>query len=79
MKTNLLTGAMLILTVTAMSQDMRDNLSRSLFSDQKANRVGDAVTILVVETSSASNNAQTNSSRASRAYARPTWSSTAKG
>jgi flagellar L-ring protein precursor FlgH len=47
------------------SQDMRDNLSRSLFSDQKANRVGDAVTILVVETSSASNDAKTTSSRES--------------
>src|SRR5271169_1448666 len=49
----------------AVSQDMRENLSRSLFSDQKANHVGDAVTILVVETSSASNNAQTTASRTS--------------
>ena len=49
----------------AISQDMRENLSRSLFSDQKANHVGDAVTILVVETSSASNTAQTTSSRTS--------------
>ncbi len=49
----------------ALSQDMRENLSRSLFSDQKANHVGDAVTILVVETSSASNTAQTTSSRTS--------------
>lgn len=49
----------------ALSQDMRENLSRSLFSDQKANHVGDAVTILVVETSSASNTAQTTASRTS--------------
>ncbi len=49
----------------AISQDMRENLSRSLFSDQKANHVGDAVTILVVETSSASNTAQTTASRTS--------------
>jgi len=49
----------------AVSQDMRENLSRSLFSDQKANHVGDAVTILVVETSSASNTAQTTASRTS--------------
>lgn len=49
----------------AISQDMRENLSRSLFSDQKANHVGDAVTILVVETSSATNNAQTTASRTS--------------
>ena len=44
---------------------MRENLSRSLFSDQKANHVGDAVTILVMETSSASNTAQTTASRVS--------------
>jgi len=44
---------------------MRDNLGRSLFADQKANRVGDAVTILVVETSSATNGAQTSTSRSS--------------
>ena len=49
----------------AVSQDLRENLSRSLFSDQKANRVGDAVTILVIETSSASNDAKTATSRAS--------------
>ena len=49
----------------AFSQDMRENLSRSLFSDQKANHIGDAVTILVVETSSASNTAQTTASRVS--------------
>lgn len=48
-----------------VSQDMRENLARSLFSDQKANRVGDAVTILVVETSSASSDAKTTSSRES--------------
>ncbi|HTY09874.1 MAG TPA: flagellar basal body L-ring protein FlgH [Bacteroidota bacterium] len=49
----------------ALSQDLRENLSRSLFSDQKANHVGDAVTILVVESSSASNSVQTSASRAS--------------
>ena len=54
-----LTGAAL------MAQDMRENLSRSLFSDQKATRSGDAITILVVETSSASNDAKTTSSRGS--------------
>ncbi|HTX18022.1 MAG TPA: flagellar basal body L-ring protein FlgH [Bacteroidota bacterium] len=65
MKTNVIIGALMFLAATALSQDMRENLSRSLFSDQKANHVGDAVTILVVETSSASNNAQTNASRES--------------
>jgi len=47
------------------SQDLRDNVARSLFADQKANRVGDAVTILVFESSSASNSAQSSSSRES--------------
>lgn len=47
------------------AQDMRQNYNRSLFSDQKANRIGDAVTILVVETSSASNDSKTETSRAS--------------
>ena len=55
----------ILATNDAISQDMRENLSRSLFSDQKANHVGDAVTILVVETSSASNTAQTTASRTS--------------
>jgi len=44
---------------------MRQNYNRSLFSDQKANRIGDAVTILVVESSSASNDSKTETSRAS--------------
>ena len=47
------------------SQDLRENLGRSLFADQKANRVGDAVTVLVIETSSASNDAKTSSTRES--------------
>ncbi|MCX6135303.1 MAG: flagellar basal body L-ring protein FlgH [Ignavibacteriales bacterium] len=47
------------------AQDLRENLSRSLFSDQKANHVGDAVTVLVVEASSASNDSKTSSSRES--------------
>ncbi len=49
----------------AVSQDMRENAARSLFADQKATRVGDAITILVVETSTASNDATTSSSRES--------------
>jgi flagellar L-ring protein precursor FlgH len=56
---------LVVATTTAFGQDMRDNLSRSLFADQKANRVGDAVTILVVENSSASNDARTSASRES--------------
>jgi flagellar L-ring protein FlgH len=49
----------------ACAQDMRENVGRSLFSDQKATRVGDAVTVLVVESSSASNDAQTSAERES--------------
>jgi flagellar L-ring protein FlgH len=50
---------------TSQAQDLRENVGRSLFSDQKATRVGDAVTVLVVETSSASNDATTTSDRQS--------------
>ena len=49
----------------ATAQDMRENTMRSLFADQKASHVGDAITIMVVETNSASNDASTNSSRES--------------
>jgi flagellar L-ring protein FlgH len=49
----------------AFSQDLRENAGRSLFSDQKAVRVGDAVTILIVESSSATNDARTEASRSS--------------
>ncbi len=59
-----LLGCVLVLG-NAMGQDMRENLGRSLFADQKATRVGDAITILVVEASSASNDAKTTASRQS--------------
>ena len=51
------------LSSAGFAQDMRDNALRSLFSDQKANRKGDAVMIYVMETSSASNDAKTSASR----------------
>ncbi len=54
-----------ILNIAAHPQDMRRNSNSSLFSDQKANRVGDAVTIIVVESSQASNNAVKSTSRES--------------
>jgi flagellar L-ring protein FlgH len=47
------------------AQDFRRNANASLFSDQKAARVGDAITIWVVESSEASNNAQTSTSKES--------------
>ena len=55
-----------LLAVSSMlAQDMRQNAFSSLFSDQKANRVGDAVTIIVLESSQASNDAQTSAGRSS--------------
>ena len=51
------------LTITLSAQDMRRNSFNSLFSDQKANRVGDAITIVVVESSQATNDARTSTSR----------------
>jgi flagellar L-ring protein FlgH len=63
MKNHLLLISVLILGNLVNAQDLRQNLNRSLFSDQKANRVGETVTILVVETSSASNDARTSSGR----------------
>jgi flagellar L-ring protein FlgH len=60
----LLTAAgMLALAGAGIAQDMRGYAGRSLFSDQKAIRVGDAVTILVVEATTASNDARTSSGR----------------
>jgi flagellar L-ring protein FlgH len=66
MKTITWLAVLCVLGLTGgLSQDMRDNLSHSLFADQKANRVGDAVTVLILESSSAVNDAKTSTSRAS--------------
>ncbi len=48
-----------------IAQNMRQNAFVSLFSDQKASQVGDAITIVVIEFSQASNNAQTTTGRSS--------------
>ena len=40
---------LVILTSASFSQNMRQNSYYSLFSDQKAAYVGDAITIIVVE------------------------------
>lgn len=50
---------------SAFAQDMRGNLNRSLFADQKANQVGDAVTVLIMESTTAVNDAKTETSRGS--------------
>jgi flagellar L-ring protein FlgH len=65
MKTKLFITLIIIISANLFAQDMRQNAFTSLFSDQKANRVGDAITIIVVEASQASNDAQTSSSRSS--------------
>ena len=57
---------MLLLFATgATAQDLRENLNRSLFADQKANRIGDAITVLILENSSAMNDAKTATGRSS--------------
>ena len=43
----------LIGTLNLYAQDMRQNAFSSLFSDQKASKVGDAITIVVLESSQA--------------------------
>ncbi len=63
---NILTLAfLLLLSAFINAQEMRQNSFKSLFSDEKANKVGDAITILVVESSQASNNAETQAARSS--------------
>ncbi len=56
---------LLIVPVLLTAQDMSSNVQRSLFADYKANRVGDAITILVVESSQASNQAEKSAGRSS--------------
>jgi flagellar L-ring protein precursor FlgH len=55
----------LLAAINIYSQDMRQNAFSSLFSDQKASKIGDAITIVVLESSQASNNAQTTTGRTS--------------
>ncbi len=55
----------LILAINVFPQDMRQNSFQSLFADQKANRIGDAITIIVLESSQASNNATTSTGKKS--------------
>jgi len=55
----------IIAAANLYAQDMRQNAFSSLFSDQKASKIGDAITIVVAESSEASNNAQTTTGRTS--------------
>ncbi len=52
-------------TAGVFAQNMTQNAFSSLFSDQKASHVGDAITVLVMESSQASNDAETSTNRAS--------------
>lgn len=64
MKTTI-TIFLFLFAATLYAQDMRQNGFSSLFSDQKANKIGDAITILVIESAQASNNAETSTGRTS--------------
>ncbi|NWF88856.1 MAG: flagellar basal body L-ring protein FlgH [Ignavibacteriaceae bacterium] len=55
----------LFLITAACPQNMRKNAYYSLFADQKAGQIGDAITIIVVESSLASNNAEKNTGKSS--------------
>lgn len=52
-----------LLSSLIWGQRLSEYSKQSLFSDYKASQVGDAITILVVESSQASNSAETNTSR----------------
>lgn len=65
MKHILTISFVLVISAFIYPQEMRQNSFKSLFSDEKANKVGDAITILVVESSQASNNAETQAARSS--------------
>jgi len=55
----------LCISATVLAQDMSRNAFNSLFSDYKANRIGDAITIIVIESSSATNQAETSTGKTS--------------
>ena len=67
MNRTLLSIALISMLAAGMltAQDMRRNATASLFSDYKANRIGDAITIFVMESSAASNSAATQAGRSS--------------
>ena len=57
---------MFFLSASLVAQNMTENAARSLFADHKASQIGDAVTILIVEASSAVNGAETSTARDSK-------------
>lgn len=65
MKRTSLLIAMVCLSSLMFGQNMRRNAQFSLFSDNKAAQLGDAVTIVVIESTQASNNSETSAGRSS--------------
>lgn len=65
MKRTILIILSLVFASSMFAQSMRKNAQVSLFSDNKASQPGDAVTILVVESTTASNNSETSAGRKS--------------
>ncbi len=65
MKKELFIISFAAITSMAFAQNMRKNSQYSLFSDNKATSPGDAVTILVIESTQASNNSETTAGRKS--------------
>lgn len=65
MKTNKMLLIIIFIVSAVNAQNMRQNASFSLFSDNKASQPGDAVTIIVMESTHASNNAETSAGRSS--------------
>lgn len=55
----------IIISSLLWAQDMRRNAAASMFSDFKASRIGDAITIYVVESSTATNSAETSAGKSS--------------
>ncbi len=60
-----ITWLLIFVPMLLQSQNMSENGFRSLFSDYKAVNLGDAITIIVVESSEASNNAEKSAGRSS--------------
>lgn len=56
---------LIVFGAVSFAQELRMNTGYSLFSDFKAARVGDAITIIVVESSSATNKANTTTGKSS--------------
>ncbi|MBU1101658.1 MAG: flagellar basal body L-ring protein FlgH [Bacteroidetes bacterium] len=65
MNVKIVTIAILVSVTGVFAQNMSRNAAYSLFSDQKAVTVGDAITINVVESSQASNNAEKSTGKSS--------------